>query len=186
MHFEPLVLLVSPIVLVLVLVCKVHKQTRDHLSLSSRFRFTGAHNKCWKYVLGAITKFGKELVQTLQSQVMTMEIRSVTEKRDGMKQYLTKRSSSDEDVENFVVVDWANKVLFVLEFKCTWDQRRDYRERWASTARAATRRVTWRAQCTGLITRCPSSATMIPFQQLMTAWPDRLRWYRWWAPEATV
>ncbi len=78
-------------------------------------------------MLGAIAKFGKELVQTLQSQVMTMEIRSVTEKRDGMKQNLTKRSSSDEDVENFVVVDWANKVLFVLEFKCTWDQRRDYR-----------------------------------------------------------
>ena len=28
-----------------------------------------------------------------------------------------------------VVVDWANRVLFVLEFKCTSDQRRDYRER---------------------------------------------------------
>ncbi len=27
-----------------------------------------------------------------------------------------------------VVVDWANRVLFVLEFKCTSDQRRDYRE----------------------------------------------------------
>ena len=33
----------------------------------------------------------------------------------------------------------------------------------------ATRRVTLRAQCTGLITRCPFSAsTMTPFQQLMT------------------
>jgi hypothetical protein len=28
-----------------------------------------------------------------------------------------------------VVVDWANKVLFVLEFKRTSDQRQDYRER---------------------------------------------------------
>jgi hypothetical protein len=27
-----------------------------------------------------------------------------------------------------VVVDWANKVLFVLEFKRTSDQRRDYKE----------------------------------------------------------
>ena len=34
-----------------------------------------------------------------------------------------------------VVVDWANKVLFVLEFKRTSDQRRDYRERGGSRAR---------------------------------------------------
>jgi hypothetical protein len=34
-----------------------------------------------------------------------------------------------------VVVDWANKVLFVLEFKRTSDQRRDYRERGESRAR---------------------------------------------------
>ena len=27
---------------------------------------------------------------------------------------------------------------------------------------------------------------MIPFQQLMTSWPDRLRWHRWRAPEATA
>ena len=37
-----------------------------------------------------------------------------------------------------VVVDWTNKVLFVLEleFKCTSDQRRDYRERGESRAMA--------------------------------------------------
>jgi hypothetical protein len=34
------------------------------------------------------------------------------------------------------VVDWANKVLFVLEFKHTSDQRRDYRERGESRAKA--------------------------------------------------
>ena len=34
------------------------------------------------------------------------------------------------------MVDWANKVLFVLEFKRTSDQRRDYREREESRARA--------------------------------------------------
>ena len=40
--------------------------------------------------------------------------------------------------------------------------------RW-SICLKATRRVTLRAQCTGLITRCPFSAsTMTPFQQLMT------------------
>ena len=33
------------------------------------------------------------------------------------------------------MVDWANKVLFVLEFKRTSDQRRDYRERGGSRAR---------------------------------------------------
>ena len=34
-----------------------------------------------------------------------------------------------------VAVDWANRVLFVLEFKCTSDQRRDYRERGESPTR---------------------------------------------------
>ena len=28
-----------------------------------------------------------------------------------------------------VIIDWANKVIYVLEFKRTSDQRRDYRER---------------------------------------------------------
>ena len=35
-----------------------------------------------------------------------------------------------------VVVDWTNKILFVLEFKRTSDHRRDYRERGESLARA--------------------------------------------------
>jgi hypothetical protein len=35
-----------------------------------------------------------------------------------------------------VVVDWTNKVLFVLEFKHTSDQKPDYRERGQSRARA--------------------------------------------------
>jgi hypothetical protein len=35
-----------------------------------------------------------------------------------------------------VVVHWTNKVLLVLEFKRTSDQRRDYRERGESRARA--------------------------------------------------
>ena len=34
------------------------------------------------------------------------------------------------------MVDWTNKVLFVLEFKRASDQRRDYRERGESRARA--------------------------------------------------
>ena len=37
---------------------------------------------------------------------------------------------------NSVVVDWTNKVLFVLEFKHTSDQKPDYRERGQSRARA--------------------------------------------------
>jgi hypothetical protein len=35
-----------------------------------------------------------------------------------------------------VVIDWANKVIYVLEFKRTSDQRRDYRERGESRAMA--------------------------------------------------
>ena len=35
-----------------------------------------------------------------------------------------------------VVIDWANKVIYVLEFKRTSDQRRDYRERGRSRAMA--------------------------------------------------
>jgi len=35
-----------------------------------------------------------------------------------------------------VVVDWTNKILFVLEFKRTSDQRRDYRELGEPRARA--------------------------------------------------
>ena len=35
-----------------------------------------------------------------------------------------------------VVTDWANKVIYVLEFKRTSDQRRDYRERGESRAMA--------------------------------------------------
>jgi hypothetical protein len=34
------------------------------------------------------------------------------------------------------MVYWTNKILFVLEFKRTSDQRRDYRERGESRARA--------------------------------------------------
>ncbi len=35
-----------------------------------------------------------------------------------------------------VAVDWTRKILYVLEFKRTSDQRQDYRERWESRARA--------------------------------------------------
>jgi hypothetical protein len=35
-----------------------------------------------------------------------------------------------------VVIDWANKVIYVLEFKRTSDQRRNYRERGESQAMA--------------------------------------------------
>ena len=55
-----------------------------------------------------------------------------------MKQTHTTRSSLDKgyDRPDSVVVDWANKVLYVMEFKSTSDQRRDYRERGESRAMA--------------------------------------------------
>ena len=40
-----------------------------------------------------------------------------------------------------VAVDWTSKVLYVLEFKRTSDQRQDYREREESRARAAKKKV---------------------------------------------
>ena len=35
-----------------------------------------------------------------------------------------------------ITVEWSSTVLYVLEFKCTSDQRRNYRERGESRARA--------------------------------------------------
>jgi hypothetical protein len=53
-----------------------------------------------------------------------------------MKQTPTTKSLSDEEDPDSVVVDWTNKTLFVLEFKSTSDQRRDYRELGESRVRA--------------------------------------------------
>ena len=59
-----------------------------------------------------------------------------------MKQTPTMRSSLGDEVifgrtsPDSVVVDWLNKVLFVLEFKRTSDQRRDCREPGESRATA--------------------------------------------------
>jgi hypothetical protein len=39
-----------------------------------------------------------------------------------------------------IAVEWSSKVLYVLEFKRTSDQRRNYRERWESPCTGSTRR----------------------------------------------
>jgi hypothetical protein len=35
-----------------------------------------------------------------------------------------------------IAVEWSTKVVYILEFKCTSDQRQDYRESWEARARA--------------------------------------------------
>jgi hypothetical protein len=141
----------------------------------------GAHNKCWKYLLGAITKFGKaerkvEFIcddkdRQLESLWKDTEIGNILswediedraerllEMRRASQDATTKdndngeqecdqevRRDEEESYEEVIfgrrrpdsfAVDWANGVLFVSEFKRTSDQRRDYRERGESRAKA--------------------------------------------------
>jgi hypothetical protein len=141
----------------------------------------GAHNKCWKYLVGAITNFGKaerkfefigddkdrqleslwkdtEIGNVLPWEDIEDEAERMLELRRDSQDATTKDNENGEqkcDQEvmrdgadsyeevifgrrrpDSVVVDWANKVPFVLEFKRTSDQRRDYRERGESRAKA--------------------------------------------------
>jgi hypothetical protein len=74
-------------------------------------------------------------------QEATQEVNDTGEQDDGQEVERDGPDPSDEVIfgrrrPDSVEVDWANKVLFVLEFKRTSDQRRDYRERGESRARA--------------------------------------------------
>jgi hypothetical protein len=141
----------------------------------------GAHNKCLKYLLGAITKFGKtereikfigddkdrqleqmwkdtEIGNVLPWEDIEDEVERLLEMRRASQDVTTKDNDNGvqecdreevlDEAESYeevifgrrrpdsVVVDWANRVLFVLEFKRTSDQTRDYRERGESRAKA--------------------------------------------------
>ena len=66
-----------------------------------------------------------------------MKNRRTTKRWKGTKQtHTTKLFLGEGDLILSVVVDWANKVLYVLEIKRTSDQRRDDRERGESQTMA--------------------------------------------------
>jgi hypothetical protein len=134
----------------------------------------GVHNRCWKYLLCAITKHGEakrnfefigegkdRQLESLWRETKIGNILPWEDFADEAERLLAiskcgrntpKEGHDDEELENdqeverdetdpnhvvifgrrrpdSVVVDWANKVLYVMEFKRTSDQRREYRER---------------------------------------------------------
>jgi hypothetical protein len=141
----------------------------------------GAHNRCWKYLLCAITQHGKakrnfEFIgedkdKQLESSWRETNIENVLPWEDIADKAVrllaiskgglnaAKEGHDDEELENdqeverdetdpynavtfgrrrpdSVEVTWANKVLYVLEFKRTSDQGADNRERGESRAMA--------------------------------------------------
>jgi hypothetical protein len=141
----------------------------------------GAHNRCWKYLLRAISKHGEakrgvefsgeDTDRQLESLWREMKIGDVLpwgDVADEAQRLLDINKASqnaphedhedgeqenDQEVDrdetdpynevtfgrrrpDSIVVDCTNKILFVLEFKRTSDQTRDYRERGESRARA--------------------------------------------------
>lgn len=127
----------------------------------------GAHNTCWKFLLGAITKHGsakrdleviggerdRQLTSLWQETAIgeilpwdrveeTAEMMLNTETRcedDVKKEQQVDQEEEDWNHYNEVIfgkrrpdavgIDWANNVIFVMEFKRVSDQRRCYRSR---------------------------------------------------------
>jgi hypothetical protein len=141
----------------------------------------GAHNRCWKYLVDAITTHGEakrdlefiggdkdrqlkklwtetrigsvlpwddiedEAERLLESDRVTGHTSKDThadqDLGDGQGVELDETDPSNEVIfgrrrPDSIAVDWNNKVLHVLEFKRTSDQRHTYRERGESRARA--------------------------------------------------
>ena len=146
------------------------------------FRVIGAHNRCWKYLLCAITNYveakrdfesigedkDRQLCVSLWRETKIGDVLQWGDIADEAERLLGISKASlnaaneghddgeqenDQEVEqdetdpyngvffgrrrpDSVIVDLTNKVIFVLEFKRTSDQKRDYRERGESRARA--------------------------------------------------
>jgi ribonuclease HI len=141
----------------------------------------GAHNRCWKYLVDAITTHGeakrdlefiggdkdrqlkKLWTETRIGSILPWDdIEDEAERlleSDGVTGHTSKDTHADQDLgdsqgveldetdpsnevvfgrrrPDSIAVDWNNKVLHVLEFKRTSDQRHTYRERGESRARA--------------------------------------------------
>jgi hypothetical protein len=141
----------------------------------------GAHNRCWKYLIGAISTHGEATrdlefiggdkdrqIKQLWTETRIGNILPWDEIADEAERLLAsdqanrqapdddhvdKEQEDDQVVDrdetdpyhevifgrrrpDSVAVDWTSKVLYVLEFKRTSDQRQNYRERGESRQRA--------------------------------------------------
>ena len=119
----------------------------------------GAHNRCWKYLIGAISTHGEATrdlefiggdkdsqIKQLWTETSISNILPWDEIADEAERLLASdqanRQAPDDDHvfgrrrPDSVAVDWNSKVLYVLKFMRTSDQRENYRERGESRARA--------------------------------------------------
>jgi hypothetical protein len=141
----------------------------------------GAHNRCWKYLIGAISTHGEatrdlefiggdkdrqlkqlwtetKIGDILPWDEIADEAERLLESDQANRQvpdddHVDKEQEDDQVVDrdetdpyhevifgrrrpDSVAVDWTSKVLYVLEFKRTSDQRQNYRERGESRQRA--------------------------------------------------
>jgi hypothetical protein len=131
----------------------------------------GAHNRCWKYLIGAISIHGeaKRSLEILggdkDRQLHTLwketnigkilpwdDIEMEAEEKQALSSDKTSQQRDDDLVgdekepyeeaifgqrrPDSMAIDWNNKMVYVLEFKRTSDQRKDYREKGEARARA--------------------------------------------------
>jgi hypothetical protein len=134
----------------------------------------GAHNRCWKYLIDAISTHGEAIrdlefiggdkdkqLEKLWAETRIGNILPWDEIADEAERLLedhqANRQVPEQDDDQVVdrdgtdhyhevifgrrrpdsiAVDWTRKVLYVLEFKRTSDQRQNYQERGESRARA--------------------------------------------------
>ena len=134
----------------------------------------GVHNRCWKYLIGAISTHGEakrslevlegdkdRQLHTLWKETKIGEIlpwddieeeaeKTISSRREERRASDSNQANQQRDDEpvgdekvifgqrrpDSLAIDWTNKMVYVLEFKRTSDQRRDYRESGESRAMA--------------------------------------------------
>ena len=150
--------------------CKVQKKS-----------VIGAHNRCWKYLIGVISTHGEgtrnvefigrdkdKQLEKLWTETKNRDILPWDEiedeaegliesdqvfRRDLEDDRAAKKQEDDQEEErddtdtymetiferrrpDSIAVEWSTKVVYILEFNHTSDQRQDYRERGEARARA--------------------------------------------------
>jgi hypothetical protein len=124
----------------------------------------GAHNRCWKYLIGAISTHGEatrdlefiggdkdKQLEKLWVETKIGDIFPWDDIADEAERLLAQEKDQEvdrDDTDEYtstvfgrrrpdsIAVEWSNKTLYVLEFKRTSDQRKNYRERGEARARA--------------------------------------------------
>jgi hypothetical protein len=124
----------------------------------------GAHNRCWKYLVGAISMHGEatrdlefiggdkdKQLETLWVETKIGDIFPWDDIAGEAERLLAQETDPEvdrDDTDEYtstvfgrrrpdsMAVDWSNKTVYVLEFKRTSDQRKNYRERGEARARA--------------------------------------------------